>query len=228
MKKTASALVVAVLPVMLLAPAADGQEPHPTALSAQAFECETVSVPDRLGVVPERQRVGAPATSTVVIDLLVLHSDAAFSVGLAEFDKALADANRTYSESGARVLFRRVGAESLGDLEDEARRFEESTRANRRRPGNALLDRMRTSLRVYAARRQVGADLVVAWTDQLSDGTGVGLAYDLVSRDWGFAVVAIPHPRDMVTRSRTRPQSRTPFIEDVYGRRAALRTRVCA
>ena len=176
--------------VLLLAPAADGQEPQPTALSAQAFECETVSVPDRFGVVPERQRVGAPATSsTVVIDLLVLYSEAARSVGLGTFDDALVEANRAYSESGARVLFRRVGAEPLRDLEDEALRFEESTRSTRHGPANELLHGMLTSQWVDAARREAGADLVVAWTDRLSDGVGTGKAYVGVGRSSGFAVV---------------------------------------
>ena len=165
--------LMAVLPVWLLVPAADGQEPTSQPAGAEAFECPgAIHVESRDGVVRAPASVEMPAGATATIDVMVVMSrERATDRPDASAREWVEAANRMHLNSLSAVRLRFVGwvvaTGETGRMMDEFERGGDSTSVSRRR----LLEVM--SRESDSDRRRVGADVVVGvgygpWTPQFA------------------------------------------------------------
>lgn len=191
MKKPASALVVVVLPLLLAPAVSEGQEPHPTSIAP--FECATASSPGGLVVVPEHQRVGAPATGPVRIDVLVLNGNPD-EVPDFLLDSVFVHVSDYFDEADTGIEIRLVGTAPVpADLRPTVERMRDGSSSTWTTYAGSVLREARRSQSADAIRREFGADLVVVWTPlpaSMAGAYGYAFVPDRLHRSEAFSLVA--------------------------------------
>ena len=165
----------------------------------QDFLCEPIPVgSDRMQGVPEYQVDEGAATTPVTIDVMLLYSPRAIERRIhGLLNRTIDDVNEIYQESGTGITIRLVGTYVMNDDSDAAeaaQRVEASTRDTWSEHSSDLLEAVQNDSGVDSVRRDVGADVVVAWTTSFAGWSGAGLAYSPTSRSHfyrssGFAAI---------------------------------------
>ena len=156
MKKAPSALVVAALPVMLLAPAAsEGQEPTLNPLASDTFRCgTTVAVPDGAPPLIDYQVVEAPSGTTTEIGVLFVYVDGfQRSFVEASVDEWVRTANGLFRNGTSGIRLTVAGVRSAPSSVNRASRTDENL--------SGLLEAaISADSTIRRQRAEVGGDIV--------------------------------------------------------------------
>jgi len=146
----------------------------PPAARAQGFLCELVPVEPGVRGVSEYQFEGDASTGPVVLDLLVVFSPGMLREGQSAIDRVVANTNSIFRESGTSVSLRVAGVRVVSSTDEETLRLidavEQSTRDTWSDPSRKLLRRVTEHPGFDKVRKEVGADIVVTWTNGRATG----------------------------------------------------------